>query len=146
MFQKRIIKFLKLSKLQRKQQPKHDLLRSLSIFAHRTSLLHRINQLSSIILFKNKNRVYFQFPFFFWCFGFHFRHACLNNLPFLCYKEQQEQCRCTTEGEKSKKCYARNHNMLFVPLRGTAQEYLFHSYQSLHSLRKFTQRRTNFRE
>ena len=38
--------------------------------------------------------------------------------------------RCTTEGEKSNKCYVRNQTILFVHLSGTAQEYLFHSYKS----------------
>ena len=48
-------------------------------------------------------------------------------------KNNGNNIRYTTERELSNKCYVRNHTILFVSLRGTAQEHLFHSYQSLHS-------------
>ena len=54
-------------------------------------------------------------------------------LPFFRYKENWNNVRCNTEGEKSNKCCGRNHTILFVPLTATAQEYLLCSYQFLHS-------------
>ena len=50
---------------------------------------------------------------------------------FCVIKNNGNNVGCTTEGEKSNKCCARNHTILFVSLRGTAQKYLFLSYQSL---------------
>ena len=61
-----------------------------AIFTHRTSLLHRINPPASFYS-KTKIGYIFSFHFVFWCFDFHFRHACLNDLPVLRYKEQREQ-------------------------------------------------------
>ena len=54
---------------------------------------------------------------------------------FCVLKNNGNNVKCTAKGEKSNKCYARNHTILFVPVRGTAQEY-FCSYQSLHSSKK----------
>ena len=116
-----------------------------AFFTHRTSLHHRIKPPASFYS-KTKIGYIFSFHFSFGVLVFTFDMRVWITYPFCVTKNNRNNVRCTTEGEKSKKCYARNHNMLFVPLRGTAQEYLFHSYQSLHSLRKFTQRRTNFRE
>ena len=56
---------------------------------------------------------------------FYFRYVCLNDLSFCVIKNNGNNIRCTTEGEKSNKCCARNNAILFVSLRGTAQEYLF---------------------
>ena len=58
-----------------------------AIFTDRTSLLHRI---SPIGLFYSKIKI--RHIFCFHSFGdFYFGYACLNDLPFLCYKEQWEQ-------------------------------------------------------
>ena len=50
---------------------------------------------------------------------------------FCIIKNNGNNLRCTTEGEKSNKCCARNHTILFVCLRGTVQEHLFHSFTNL---------------
>ena len=42
---------------------------------------------------------------------------------FCVLKNNGNNVKCTAKGEKSNKCYARNHTILFVPVRGTAQEY-----------------------
>ena len=52
---------------------------------------------------------------------------------FCVIKNNGYNVRRTNEGEKSNKYYAKNHTVLFVCLREIAQEYLFRSYQSLHS-------------
>ena len=43
-------------------------------------------------------------------------------------KNNGNNVRCTTEERKSNKCCVRNHTILAIRLRGTAQEYLFSSY------------------
>ena len=55
---------------------------------------------------------------------------------FCVIKNNGNNVRYTTEGEKSNKCYARNHSILFLRLRGTAKEYLIRNYQSLLILKK----------
>ena len=65
---------------------------------------------------------------------------------FCVIKNNGKDVRCTTDEEKSNKCYAKNNSILFVRLRGTGQEYLFRSYQSLYSSTKFTQQRRNFKQ
>ena len=52
---------------------------------------------------------------------------------FCIIKYNGNTVRCTTEGEASDKCCSKNHIILLVCLRGTDPEYLFHSYQPLHS-------------
>ena len=114
-----------------------------SIFNHRTSLLHRISSPAS---FYSKTKIGYIFNFH--SFGiliFTFDTRVWMTYRFCVIKKNWKNVRCTTEEEKSSKCYARNHT-IFVRLRGTAQEYLFRSYQSLHSSRKFTQRRRNFKQ
>ena len=108
-----------------------------AIFTQRTrTLLHRI----SILRFFNSKmkKVYiFSFNSSFGVFILTFDiHVWITYL-FCVIKNNRNNKRCTTEGEKSNKCEARNHTILFIRLRGTAQEYLFHSYQSRVFLEKF---------
>ena len=51
-------------------------------------------------------------------------------------KNNRNNVTCTTEREKSKKYYVRNHTILLVCLRGAVQKYLFCNYQSLTFLKK----------
>ena len=74
----------------------------------------------------------FLLPFFFlfwfllwmWVFGW---------FTFFRCKEQREQHKVCCWRRKIKQIFRRNHTILFVRLRGRAQEYLLRSYQSLHS-------------
>ena len=122
-----------------------------AIFTYRTSLLHRIIPPAS---FYSKTKIgcvfSFQSSFGVLISTFDMRVwmtylFCVikNDLPFLCYKEQ-EQCKAYYWRRKIK-CCARNHTIIFVCSRGTTQEHLFPSCQSLYSWRKLTQRRINFR-
>ena len=115
-----------------------------AIFTHRTSLLHRI---SSPVPFYSKTKIGYisSFHSSFGALFFTFNTRVWMTYCFSDIKNNGNNLRCTTEGEKSNKCSARSHTILFVRLRGTAQEYLFCSCQSLHSLRKFSQRRRNAR-
>ena len=128
MFQKRIIKFLKLTKLWRKKTTKTWLANVAAIFTHRTSLLHRIIPPDSFYL-KTKIGYIFSFHSSLGILIFTFDMCVWMTYIFCILKNKGNNVRCTTEGEKSNKCCTRNHTILFVCLRGTAQEYLFRSYQ-----------------
>ena len=86
---------------------------------HRTSLLHRI---SSLGLFYSKTKIK-QILSFYSSFGvltFTFdMHVWITYL-FCIIKNNENNAKCTTEGEKSSKCCLRNHT-IFVHLKGTAQ-------------------------
>ena len=102
-----------------------------AIFTHRTCLLHRIRHIG---LFYSKTKIGHNFSLhsFFVVFILTFnKHVCMIYL-FCVVKNNGNNVRRTTEGEKSNKCCARSHTIIFFSLRGTAQKYLFHSYQSLH--------------
>ena len=87
MFPKRIIKFLKLTQLRRKKQPKRDLLSSLLsllielVFFIELALQHHFNHKKGI---SSVSILLLLFWFSLW-------HACLNDLPFLRCKEQREE-------------------------------------------------------
>ena len=92
MFQNKI-RFLKLTKLQWKQQPKWGMLRLLLSLLRELRLLHRISPLG---LFYSKSKIrYSLVSIVLRCFDFYFQYTRLNNLHFLCYKEQQEQHKTT---------------------------------------------------
>ena len=100
-----------------------------AMFTHSTSLLHRISPPAS---FYAKTGYVFSC-----CSSFRvliFTFSMLAGMTYLFHviKNNGNNVRCTTEGEKSHKC-VRNHAILIVPFRGTAKEYLFCNYQSLHS-------------
>ena len=61
--------------------------------------------------------------------SFHFSFGVLMTYLFCIMKNNGSNVRCTTAGEKSNKCCARNHPIFCVCLRGIAREYIFHSYQ-----------------
>ena len=84
-----------------------------AIFTHRTSLLHRFSPPAS---FYSKTKIGYSFNFHssFGVLIFHFWHAYLNDLLFCTIKSNENNRRCTTEGEKSNKCCALNHTILFV--------------------------------
>ena len=109
--------FLKLTKLWRKKQPKRDLLRLL------------LSLLIEVVFFK----YVFSFHSSFGVLIFIFNMRVWMNYLFYVIKNNVSNLRYTSEGEKSSKCCARNHTILFVRLKGTAQEYLFRSFQSLHT-------------
>ena len=88
MFQKRIIRFLKLTKLQRKQQPKCGLLRLLLSLLIKLAFFIGLAQQDCSI--QKQNKVHLQFPLFIWCFDFYFRYTCLNDL--FCVEKNQMLC------------------------------------------------------
>ena len=143
MFPKRIIKFLKLTKLRRKLQPKRDLLRLLLSLL--IELVFFIGLALQNYFIQNKIGYIFSFHSSFVVLIFTFDMRVSMTHRFCVINNNGNNVRCATDGEISNKCYAMNHTRLLVRLRTTAQEYLFCSYQSLHSSRKFTQRRRNFR-
>ena len=113
------------------------------MFTHTTSLLHRVNLLG-LFFSKTKIRYIFSFHRSFGVLIFTFDMCLRMTYLFCIIKNIRNNITCTTEGEKLNKCCGRNHTILFGCLRGTTQEYLFHSDQCFHSQRKFTQRRRNF--
>ena len=91
-----------------------------AIFIHITSLLHRI---SHPVSFYSKTKIGYIFSFqsSFGVLIFTFDMRLWMTYLFCVIKNNGNNVRCTTEGEKSNKCCARNYTNLFVRLRGTAQ-------------------------
>ena len=87
-----------------------------AIFTHKSSLLHRISPAGSIYS-KTKIRYIFCFHSSFSVLIFTFDMHVWMTYLFCVIKNNWNNIRCATEGEKSNKCCARNHTLLFVSLR-----------------------------
>ena len=116
-----------------------------SIFTHGTSLVYRISLPG--LFYSNTKTFMVLVSILLLVFWFLLSTCAFKWLFFLAlWKEQRNNVTCTIEGGKSRKCCASNHTILFLYLRGTAQEFLF---EKIHSAKihweKFTQRKKHFR-
>ena len=107
---------LEINKATTKTTTKTWFAKVVAFFIHRTNLFHRTILLGLFFIPKQKKSIFLVCTILL-LFWFLLSICFLNDFPFLYYKEQQEQQRCTNEREKQINYCVRKHAIWFVCLK-----------------------------